>query len=263
VTSAALPEAAMAYAKAGLSIFPCQPRAKLPLGGHGFHDATTDAKRVGQWWDAKRDANIGWACAASEALTIDIDPRHHGKETLAALVAQLGELPETVEAATGGSDGGRHLIFRAPTGTEFRGNLGPGIDIKYNGYILVEPSIHPSGGVYRWIRSPLTHRPAELPSAWIARIAKPSTPIPDSRPQAGSRSAGGSSYGRAAVESELEAVRIALAGERNSTLNAAALKLGSLCAGGEIEDCRDDLILAAMYAGLPESEARRTVESGW
>jgi hypothetical protein len=41
-----LPSAARWYAQHGISIFPCEPRGKVPLTRHGFKDATTDQRRI-------------------------------------------------------------------------------------------------------------------------------------------------------------------------------------------------------------------------
>ena len=52
------------------------------------------------------------------------------------------------------------------------GTLGPGIDLKCNGYIVVEPSIHPSGKAYGWEASsnPLDHVvPSPLPD-WLRSL---------------------------------------------------------------------------------------------
>jgi hypothetical protein len=150
-----------------------------------------------------------------------------------------------------------------PPGAEFRGKVGSGVDIRHRAYIVVAPSIHPdTGNRYRWIRSPLDQMPAPLPYAWLARMLKPTAPkvangLPAMRTTVATR------YGRVAAERELERVRNAQEGERNRTLNTSACKLGALCAGGELGDCREELIAAGMSAGLPEYEARATTESGW
>jgi putative DNA primase/helicase len=142
------------------------------------------------------------------------------------------------------------------------GTLGPGIDVKHKGYVMVEPSVHPSGGIYRWVRSLLEHEPANLPPAWIARIVKPAARrSTDSLPPTSPGNA--TPYGQAAVDDELKRVRLAPKGERNNSLNVAAHSLAQLHAGGQVGDVREELVATAMIAGLREGEARKTVDSGW
>src|SRR5688572_1443537 len=52
----------------------CVAPGKHPIGGHGLHDATSGAPRVGQWWKQWPNANIGIACRASGLLVLDVDP---------------------------------------------------------------------------------------------------------------------------------------------------------------------------------------------
>jgi hypothetical protein len=259
--------AALAHVERRQYVLFCVPRGKLPLTEaglqeHGLDDATIDPAIVEKILAARPDANLALACKASGFVVVDMD--RHGKvdgfATLAEQEAKLGRLPETVEAVTGG--GGRHSVFQAPAGTEFRGSIGPGVDIKHAGYILIEPSIHPSGRLYRWIHSPLDQMPASLPDAWLAAMLKPAAPaVADRSPVV--RTMAATRYGRVAAERELERVRTARKGERNCALNVAACKVAALFAGGELEDCREELVAAGMSAGLPELEARATVASGW
>jgi hypothetical protein len=57
---------------------------------------------------------------------------------------------------------------------------------------------------------------------------------------------------------------MATEGTRNATLNTAALKLGRLVAGGELDEqtAVDALMHAAARAGLGDAEARKTIQSG-
>ena len=60
------------YASQGVLVFPLAPRSKFPLiaaadGGHGLHDATTDAARVQAWWMAHPTANIGLRAGVASA----------------------------------------------------------------------------------------------------------------------------------------------------------------------------------------------------
>ena len=257
---------ALALAARGYHVLVLAERSKIPPeGSHGLHDATRDPKVIERLFAANPRGNLGIACAASRVICLDVD--HHTEEadgaaTLAALEAELGKLPETVETLTG--TGGRHLYFAAPAGAEFRGALGLGLDIRHNAYCVCPSSVHPdTGNEYRWIRSPLDEMPAELPAAWLARMVKPVAPVATVPAAFKPCTTGGTPYGRKALAGELEKVRTAPEGERNSQLNKSALASGSLCAGGEVEDCRADLVAAAIAAGLGETESQKTVESGW
>jgi hypothetical protein len=255
--------AALKLRARGFALFPCRPKAKEPATKHGHKDATRDAEQIRAWWATCPDYNIGLACAASGVVVIDVDPRNGGEATMQALLAYLGPLPETVTASTGG--GGWHLYFKAPSGSEFRGQLGPGVDCKHHGYVLAARSIHPNGHPYRWCTSPFERAIAELTPTWLASaLQKPVLPAQTSAATSGTRSAErNTAYGEAALAAELERVRTTPQGQRNNTLNEVACKLAGLHAGGELLDVRENLVSAAMAAGLPEREARKTVESGW
>jgi hypothetical protein len=146
-------DAALRYAEHAWRIFPLAVRDKKPLlsekdDGHGFKDATTDAEIVRAWIDREPCANIGLWPGASGLCVIDIDgPRG---ETSAA---ELGLLEvRTLACVTGRSDGGRHLYFRRPEFTLGNVQAIPrGLDVRCDaGYVVLPPSIHPLGTVYRW-----------------------------------------------------------------------------------------------------------------
>ena len=169
--TAAAQAAALGYAARGWSVFACAPRDKVPITPHGQKDATTDASAIRGMF--RGDCNVAIVADASGLAVIDVDPRNGGDSTLLDLAGELGPLPATLTADTGG--GGTHYVFRAPAGCELRGKLGPGVDLKHRGYILAEPSVHPSGNLYRW--HDLAIEPAELPPAWLARMRRPD-PVP-------------------------------------------------------------------------------------
>jgi len=257
--------AALELAAAGLKVFPLSPKSKKPpRGSRGHKDGTTNPRTIRRWWKKTPTANIGISCRDSGIVVIDIDPRHGGLETLEKLKMQLGALPITVMAKTGGRDGGFHLFFRHP-GFPLVGNLGPGVDVKSNGYVVVAPSEHPDGGLYAWAHSPFETPIAELPVEWaLALIKNEPNGKPTGKSAEKGRAATTTAYGRAAIERERKAVEQASQGARNEILNKAAYALGQLHAGREIaEDVRETLVQAAITAGLPEAEARSTVESGW
>lgn len=155
--------AAVRYAEHGWAIFPLRPRSKHPLhkDAGGFHEATSDPQTVADWWAQDPNANIGLAPGPSRLLIADVDGAT--AELTARALGLFDEPTLTVE--TGRPDfPGRHLYFRHPGGSV--GNLrlaiydgklqrvpgtDPGLEIKADaGYVLLPPSIHPSGRVYRW-----------------------------------------------------------------------------------------------------------------
>jgi hypothetical protein len=144
---------ALEYARLGWCVLPLEPNAKQPLGRlvpRGMHDASTDTATIQSWWKSSPQAGIGIALAQSGLVAIDVDPRNGGAETFEQLQAAHGSLRSDVMAFTGG--GGEHHVFLVPSGAALSlpGTLGPGVDLKANGYIVVEPSVHPSGKQYGW-----------------------------------------------------------------------------------------------------------------
>ncbi len=146
------------YAAIGLPIFPiyemaggvcscgdpaCSDRGKHPRPKRGHLAATSDAAQIEQWWGWWPDANIGLHCAAAGTAVVDIDPRNGGGETLAALEQEHGPITSPLTSLTGG--GGEHRYFLAPEGLKLPGKLGPGVDLKHHGYVLLPPSNHASG----------------------------------------------------------------------------------------------------------------------
>jgi Bifunctional DNA primase/polymerase, N-terminal len=81
----------------------CGDAGKHPVGfcaPHGFKDATLDPAVARAWWTRVPDANIGTP-TGSWCVVLDVDPRHHGDETLAELERRHGPLPTTPEVLTG------------------------------------------------------------------------------------------------------------------------------------------------------------------
>lgn len=139
--------AALAYAGMGFAVFPCASRGKAPLTVHGVKEAAKDPAVIRALWRAHPDANVAIATGAiSGIVVLDIDPRHGGDDTLAALEAQYGKLPDTPTVLTGG--GGIHFYFRHPGGVapNSASRVGQGIDVRSDGgYVIAPRSVHESG----------------------------------------------------------------------------------------------------------------------
>ena len=78
------------------------------------------------------------------------------------------------------------------------------------------------------------------------------------------RGQGDTAYGMVALDNECRALRSATEGSRNNTLNEAAFKLGTLVAGGELQEATARWALndAAHACGLDVAEVMGTLESG-
>lgn len=182
-----LSESALTYARMDLPVFPMLPRSKgffskpkpeeskpghvcaAPLHQHGFKDATTDPATITAWWDQHPNSNIGLATGHGLDV-LDIDGPE-GETTLAALVARRWPLPETCQVSTGREGGGRHVYFRSAGWPTAAGRLGPGLDTRgLGGLVLLPPSVHPSGAVYAW--TTLTS-PAPAPAWLTALLVRP------------------------------------------------------------------------------------------
>jgi putative DNA primase/helicase len=169
-------DAALGYASLGWAVFPIKPKDKIPATEHGFKNATTDADKIRAYWQANPSANIGLACGASHLVVVDVDAKAGGLDTWRELRASLGQIIEqAIVSETGG--GGYHYLYRA-NGEAIRnsaGKLGVGIDVRAEGgYIVVPPSVHPSGRVYQWAlgASPDDMALPELPDALKKRLAE-------------------------------------------------------------------------------------------
>jgi energy-coupling factor transporter ATP-binding protein EcfA2 len=163
--SGSMLDAALAYASLGWHVFPLQPRGKIPMTEKGQNDSTTDPETIRRWWRQWPNANIGFHLEKSGLCALDVDPRNGGSTD------DLPAWPDTLEAATGG--GGQHILFRVAPDAHIPGKLRPGLDLKRRGYIVVEPSIHPSGGAYRFLDWDPADGPPEIAPAPDWLISKP------------------------------------------------------------------------------------------
>ena len=148
----------------------CKP-GKHPIHAQWQKRATTDP-------DAARDArrrhpkaNIGVATGLFIVVDLDGDA---GRASWDELQSIHGEVGATLATKTGRKDGGIHLWFalqphQDPKRLRNRGAMCKGIDVRATGgQVLVPPSRHESGELYRWaVRMP----PLPLPDWLYAMIA--------------------------------------------------------------------------------------------
>lgn len=166
--------AALAYAPRSIPLYPPdefkagdQRNGKAPSVGKGWQAwrATPDAIR--EHWQRRPDDNVGVRTGRG-LVVLDIDPRAGGHDVLADLEHEHGELPATIEVATGG--GGRHIYLHGPRDLPSF-DLGAGVEVKAAGrQVVAPPSVHPdTAALYDWQdgRGPGQITRAPMP-AWIA-----------------------------------------------------------------------------------------------
>lgn len=182
-------QAALRCAQRGWPVFPlywvedgacscsdpeCDSVGKHPLTKHGVKDATTDEKKIREWWHEYPQANIAVATGkASGLLVLDVDLRHEGDKSLCEAEKIHGPLPIGPRVRSGG--GGEHIYFLRPAGEPLKSrvNLLPGIDVRADGaYVVGVGSNHASGKSYLWQhgKTPGKVSLPRMPS-WLLQLA--------------------------------------------------------------------------------------------
>jgi putative DNA primase/helicase len=262
-------EAALAYARLSLAVFPLVPGDKLPLiskddGGKGVHDATSDVAQIEAWWTRWPNANIGLACGAS-CWVLDADyagwltDKPDGADTISALRRRFGPLPATVRQYTGGM--GWQWLFKPDARIKNGSRFLPGLDTRAaGGYIVVPPSLHPSGRHYHWIAAPKDAELATAP-AWLLSLLEP---VAEPEPEAPRPIKAGdlSRYAAVALERACERVAGCPPGNQADALDHAAYSIGRLVGGGVIPlgEARSALIAAG--ANMPNQGGRKPWSRG-
>jgi hypothetical protein len=203
---------------------------------------------------------VGIACGEpSGIIVLDVDPRHGGDASLAALAAKGRVLPPTPRARSG--NGGLHYFFRwdNPGITNGSHRLGAGIDVKTtDGYVVgagswTAPSKAGPGGPYRWEASPLEVPAPRLPIWVTAMLCPPPRPAPQYTPVGGDAAA------------LARFVAASPEGERNRRLYWAACRVAEMAAARKCntQSAGQQLLAAAVATRLTRDAAARTIASGF
>jgi hypothetical protein len=277
-------DAALAWARRDIPIFPCDPRDKTPLCPRGFHAANTNETWIRLWWQQEPDAMIGMPCGPSSKLWVldtDVDSERgvDGNAALAALVARHGPLPQTLTSQTPRGGGQRFFRWNGAHIRNSTSKIGEGIDVRGDGgYVILPPSVRWDGTSYRWQDPSLP--PADAPSWLIEKAIKASSSSSDGTPrvreprrttEAGAVSFNGSlglssprahAWALAALRIACERIANAKTGKRNHTLNAEAFDLFRLVAGGYLDEerARASLFQAADKCGLIDDDGVESVD---
>jgi hypothetical protein len=193
---------ALAYARAGFYVFPCNAERKeredsdrLPFGkadkrplvSSWSKEASKDERQIQQWWNQRPEALVGLPCKQNRLLVIDAD-RHTNEQDGVAQFATLCEgrdepmLPHPVIRT---DYEGEHHVFRMPDEPIGQGKnkLPPGVDIRGyrrendGGYIIAAGSRMPDGrGWGRMKGTPSFRDPLPPPPQWLVDLCKPPKP---------------------------------------------------------------------------------------
>ncbi len=132
---------ALACARHGWPVFPCQPGRKEPATRHGFRDATTDPDQIASWWQRRPDANLAVATGMPGPDVLDAG-QHGAAGSGYAALSRLKRhgLIEAASKVVSTPSGGLHIYFSGSDQTsgrlrrhhlDFRG---------CGGYVLAPPS---------------------------------------------------------------------------------------------------------------------------
>lgn len=170
---------ALYYAKRGWYVFPVAENGVVPKLQNGYHGASNDPVVVAAWWDKWPQANIGINLAKSGMMGFDIDPQNGGDVSHRE---QFAHVDSPLKSST--PSGGQHMLFKVPDGVRVNPKPGKGIDGKWNGYVILPPSVRKGvqgkpDGVYRW-QGNGAELPAVMPDCLAAEDLPP--PIPSDTP---------------------------------------------------------------------------------
>ncbi len=238
---------ALAYARYGWPVFPCQPGSKLPATRHGFLDATTDPDKISWWWGRQPDANMAIATGQPGPDVLDVDQHGQAGNGFAAFnQLKRAGLIDGAAAMVATPSGGLHAYF---TGSGQRCGKLPGhhLDFRSRGGYIVAPPSQIGGRSYRVIR----HQPAAAGLDW-AQVTGLLEPGRNTAPAGPAAEAWRADRGRLAgwVAGLAE-------GNRNDGLFWAA------CRAAEAGDdaVMAELARSAASAGLPDREITATIGS--
>lgn len=151
----------------GWHIHPVRPRTKLPCLSKWQESATSDLTQIEAWSREFRDCNWGAVTGSNSGFfVVDVDePR-----AMRRLEDEYGPVPEGLTNVT---SKGYQLIYQWPEGADIRPATSrpcPGIDIRGRGsYIVIPPSIHPSGARYHYSDPTLPILPCP---AWLLNLIR-------------------------------------------------------------------------------------------
>ena len=143
------------YINKGLKIFPIIPNGKTPLIEKWQEDCSCDYFQVLYWYETFPNCNWGLPCTPNNLFVLDLDrhnPEKDGVKNFNDLMNNIGKYPFYVDIKELKSlkqetpSNGLHMIYKSDNELKNVSNGSnvfkdySGIDIRTDGYIVVEPS---------------------------------------------------------------------------------------------------------------------------
>ncbi|MEO6089236.1 MAG: bifunctional DNA primase/polymerase [Umezawaea sp.] len=278
--TARLAEALIA-ADRGWHVFPVIANSKRPAITDWENRATADPASIRRFWTRYPTYNVGVATGPSNLVVVDLDVAKSGQvapdgfnmlgvsegaDVLSVLAQRAhATIPATYTVRT--PSGGTHLYYRVSTGVRLRntaGTLGWLIDTRaHGGYVVASGSVLPTGAYELMVES----YPAILPTWMVQALTARPSPVVSATNHSAPAQRG--KYLDAILQGELRKVAAAQPGRHNKTLFQAALSLGQLVEGGELDHAESTAMLqhsaAHMVTGTCQCTARQiadTIASG-
>lgn len=281
-------DVALSFIAHGIPVFPCREgdevsdeydsetgelvvyKAKTPRLSNGFKGASKNQRIIDTLWTRNPKSMIGSPTGeqmGAWVLDVDVHKDEDGKvingyETLAALEAKYGELPETATAKTAG--GGEHRYYNHVPGVRNRGKLGDGLDVRGSGgFVILPGSVTAEGKEYTWIDYDGDGLPplADAPE-WLMNLVLP-PPAAQVSSSYTHQSGENKAYVERAVEAELNLLAGTSAGGRGQQVNASAFSLGTLVGAGVLSrsEAEAGLFSAAYANGVVAKDGEREIRA--
>ena len=107
---------ALAYARRGWLVFPCQPGRKIPATAHGYLDATTDEQQITDWFTRRPDRNLAIATGAPGPDVLDVDQHGQSGNGFPAFARlRRAGLLDSASTYVRSPSGGLHVYFTGST----------------------------------------------------------------------------------------------------------------------------------------------------
>lgn len=155
------------YLDSGFYLFPVASKSKVPLIKDMLNQASNDIEQLEKWRTEFPGCNFGLSLAKSGLWALDVDLNHHGLDKWNTIAMSLGE-PQTLMQKTG--SGGYHYLFKAEENMRLKGKITPGIDIKYNGFIVLAPATNKNDKPYTWPNGFDKTKINELKEEWLREL---------------------------------------------------------------------------------------------